>query len=320
MLLSVIVVLLLVLVATWAILGYVGYRTAICRGRELDIRNRESLLGTSWDVFYDEIMEGIAWIESQQRESVELVSSDGLRLVGRLTRHREAKGIVLMFHGYRTHPEVDFSASSPVYYGAGNHIVHIDQRACGESEGKHIGFGIQESLDVVSWCQWVQETFGEDFPIFLAGLSMGAATVLMATGRNLPGSVQGIVADSAFSSPAEMIEAKIRQTYKIKGRMLSISVGMWTRLLAGFSLTELSIPSLMEKNKIPVFFIHGMADTLVPVEMTQRAIAACKGQKEVLLIPGAEHGTGYLVDNRRYQRMLREFVSLGARGTDSSIG
>lgn len=308
----VLIILAAILVGGWLAMGYLGFRVAILRGHELNIRDRESYRGTAWDRYHDEIMEGIAWIESHERERIEIVSEDGLKLVGRLTEHPGAKGVVLMFHGYRTHPEIDFSASSHIYYNAGNHIIHIDQRASGESEGKYIGFGVLESRDCKSWCDYALERFGPDIRIIIGGLSMGASTVLMAAGRNLPQNVCGIVADSAFSSPAEIIQKKIHQSYRIRGRLLTIAIGIWARLLAHYSLTELSIPEIMKENEIPVFFVHGKEDALVPLEMTLKAIEACKGEKQVLLVDGAEHGTGFLVDNAAYSKMLADFVETSA--------
>lgn len=305
---EIVIILAAVIVAAWIGMGYVGFRAAILRGHELNIRDRDSYRGTSWDKYHDEIMEGIRWIESRERERVEIVSDDGLKLVGRLTLHPGAKGIVLMFHGYRTHPEIDFSASSHVYYEAGNHILHIDQRAAGESEGKYIGFGVLESRDCRRWCEYALQRFGPEIRIYLGGLSMGASTVLMAVGRGLPENVCGIVADSAFSSPAEIIQKKIHQTYKIRGGALTLAIGLWAKLLARYSLWEMSIPEIMETNTIPVFFIHGKADSLVPVEMTERAAAACWAPKQVLFVDGAEHGTGYLMENEIYRNMLAEFV------------
>ena len=129
-----------VVILLWMVIGYVGFRTAICRGHELNITDREALKGTSWDQYYEEIQEGIEWINRQEAEDIFIRSEDGFKLHGRLMDQPGAKGTVLMFHGYRTHPEVDFSASSHVYYECGNRIVHIDQRAAGESEGKYIGF------------------------------------------------------------------------------------------------------------------------------------------------------------------------------------
>ena len=62
--------------------------------------------------------------------------------------------------------------------------LHIDQRAAGESEGKYIGFGVLESRDCCLWAQYIAKRFGPDQKIILAGLSMGASTVLMATAHH----------------------------------------------------------------------------------------------------------------------------------------
>ena len=173
-----------VIICGWFAIGYVGFRTAICRGHELNINDREALKGTAWDQYYDEIQEGIAWINQQKAEDIYIQSEDGLKLHARLMDQPGAKGTVLMFHGYRTHPEVDFSASSHVYYECGNRIVHIDQRAAGKSEGKYIGFGVLESRDGCLWAQYIANRFGTDQKIILAGLSMGASTALMSTAHH----------------------------------------------------------------------------------------------------------------------------------------
>ena len=318
-----------VILLGWIGIGYVGFKTAICRGHELDINDREALRGTAWDQYYDEIQEGIVWISQQETEDIYIQSEDGLKLHARLMDQSGAKGTVLMFHGYRTHPEVDFSASSHVYYECGNRIVHIDQRAAGESEGKYIGFGVLESRDCCLWAQYIANRFGTDQKIILAGLSMGASTALMATAHHedrrvrincspeepmevsmtLPKNVTGIVADSAFSSPYDIIKKRIRTTYHCKGRLLTIAIGIWSRMLAHYSLKELSVPDVMKHNTISVLLVHGTEDSNVPVEMTVKIAENCQAPKQVLLVKGAEHGTGYLVDNEAYKKALQEFCS-----------
>lgn len=318
-----------VILLGWIGIGYVGFKTAICRGHELDINDREALKGTAWDQYYDEIQEGIVWISQQEAEDIYIQSEDGLKLHARLMDQSGAKGTVLMFHGYRTHPEVDFSASSHVYYECGNRIVHIDQRAAGESEGKYIGFGVLESRDCCLWAQYIANRFGTDQKIILAGLSMGASTVLMATAHHedrrvrincspeepmevsmtLPKNITGIVADSAFSSPYDIIKKRIRTTYHCNGRLLTIAIGIWSRMLAHYSLKELSVPDVMKHNTIPVLLVHGTEDSNVPVEMTVKIAENCQAPKQVLLVKGAEHGTGYLVDNEAYKKALQEFCS-----------
>ena len=59
-----------VVILLWMVIGYVGFRTAICRGHELNITDREALKGTSWDQYYEEIQEGIEWVNRQEAEEL----------------------------------------------------------------------------------------------------------------------------------------------------------------------------------------------------------------------------------------------------------
>ena len=72
----------------------------------------------------------------------------------------------------------------------GHNLLLIDERAHGRSEGRTITFGIQERWDVESWARFAVERFGADVQIILYGVSMGAATVLMAAGLDLPENVK----------------------------------------------------------------------------------------------------------------------------------
>ena len=57
----------------------------------------------------------------------------------------------------------------------------MEQRCCGESEGKYITFGAKEKWDVQRWAIYVSERNKEKLPIYLYGQSMGASAVLMAS-------------------------------------------------------------------------------------------------------------------------------------------
>ena len=236
---------------------------------------------------------------------------------------------MICFHGYTSQGLADYGSISNYYLKRGYNVLLVDQRSHGQSEGKYIGFGVLESRDGCLWAQYIANRFGTDQKIILAGLSMGASTALMSTAHHenkqvqinsssgeilnvsmeLPENVTGIVADSAFSSPYDIIKKRIRTTYHCKGTLLTIAIGIWSRLLAHYSLKELSVPEVMKNNTIPVLLVHGTADSNVPVEMTVKVAENCRASKKVLLVEGAEHGTGYLVDNEAYKNALREFCS-----------
>lgn len=294
----------------WFGIGFLGFRIAIGRGRELDIYNREALKGTSWDLYYDVIMDGIQWVHEHPAEDIDITSEyDGIPLHGRLIRHPDAEGCVIMFHGYRTCADVDFGAACPVYYGCRNDLLLVDERACGKSGGRYIGFGVLERYDAKSWADYICERFGKDRRIIFAGLSMGASTALMALSLQLPGNVCGIVADSAFSSPYDIIRSTIHRNFHLGGRGITAAIGFWCRLLAGYSLKEMSVPEAIHGTRISILFAHGTADSRVPVQMTYCAAKQTAGQTILIITEGSEHGTGFLADHERYVEAIQKICS-----------
>lgn len=76
-----------------------------------------------------------------------------------------------------------------------------------------ISFGINEHKDAIAWANFAANHFGPDAKIILTGISMGATTVLMSAGKNLPPQVVGILADCGFSSAKEIIKKCARQLH-----------------------------------------------------------------------------------------------------------
>ena len=70
---------------------------------------------------------------------------------------------------------------------------------------------------------------------------------------------------------------------------------------------EYSTLAALEKNRVPVLFIHGADDHFVPVEMTYENYKACTAPKRLLVVPGADHGMSYLLEPEGYQGMMVDF-------------
>lgn len=312
----VIFIIAVVLAVLWLLIGFYGFRVAMGRGKDMDIEERRKIRGSSWDVYYDEIRAGMDWISAQEKEAVSIVSDDGLKLYGNLILHPQARGTVILFHGYRTSGATDFSASSENYYNLGFNLLHVDQRACERSEGKYVTFGIRERFDCLRWVEYVSGRFGKDSVIFLGGLSMGASTVLMASGAPLPENVRGLIVDCPFDSPKNIIGRTIRTRYHVSPKLLFPAINLWSRLLAGVSLTEYSTQEAMEANRTPILFAHGKADNYVPCEMTVKTYEACRAPKELFLVEGAGHGVSFLIEPEEYKKKIAEFVEahIGGNG------
>ena len=88
------------------------------------------------------------WLKATPQQDVYLTSHDGLWLHAYLLPQGDCRRFVIVCHGYRAH-----AASTAHYarhlYESGASLLLIDARAHGESEGRSIGMGWPERLDVL---------------------------------------------------------------------------------------------------------------------------------------------------------------------------
>lgn len=251
---------------------------------------------------------GRDWLNRHETEELTVQSSDGFLLHGVLIPNVAARGTVLLFHGWRSSWEMDFICVLPFLHSLGLQTILVDQRAQGDSEGRWITFGIRERGDVAAWAEYAAQRFGARHPLLLQGLSMGAATVLMAAGDNLAGNVRGIVADCGFNVPADIIAKVWRDRTPLPSGFAIRVLDVLTRLFAGFGLREYSAAEALAKARYPVLFIHGTADSFVPAYMTKQAYEACAGDKTLLLVEGADHAMSYITDRAGVEEACRAFV------------
>ena len=132
-------------------------------------------------------------------ERVETTSDDGCRLVGRAIACRPDSARWLVFaHGYADNWRAGLTYARR-YAELGFNLLLVDLRAHGESDGAWVGAGWLDRRDLVAWCRWVVGRAGEGARVTLAGISMGAASAIMACGEDdLPEQVRACVADSAY--------------------------------------------------------------------------------------------------------------------------
>ena len=297
-----------VLVLFFLIASFLLWRIACSRNDATEKHFETVLSSPFYRDFKDQILAARDWLEAQNTEEVCVTSYDGLRLAATYLPCENARGTLLLFHGWRGGPVADFGYSLKLYYSLGLNILLVHQRAQGKSEGKHMTFGVRERKDVHTWVSWHTERFGKDVPMLLGGISMGASTVLMACGEPFDGDVRGVFADCGFTCPKEIFAAVARRIH-LPAPLFVPAVGLWTRLFAGFRAAEYSTLDAMKTMTLPVLFAHGEADRLVPCEMTKRNYAACaSADKTLLLVPGAKHGQSFPTAPERYTEAIGSFL------------
>lgn len=242
-------------------------------------------------------------------ELVSIRSRDNYVLRAHWYPVENTRRIVLMVHGWHSQWNLDFSASSPFLRENGCSLLLIDQRCHGESGGDLISFGIRERYDVLSWLEWLEQNHG-GLPVYLCGVSMGAATVLMTAGLPIAGRVCGIIADCGYSTPNEIVKITLKKSIgKLAGPTLAV-VNLNCKLRENFTFGDYTPLEAMVQNKdIPCLFIHGDADDFVPWRMSLENYYACQAPKDLLVIHGAGHGLSFLVDPTRYKQKVLDFFA-----------
>jgi len=263
--------------------------------------------GEQYEVFSDVIIKGANNILNAPYEKVTTTSRDGIKLVGRYYHVKDDAPVSIIFHGYRSNIGTDCNGGYYLSVKNGYNVLVVYQRGHRESGGKTITFGVKERYDCLDWIAYVNERFGEEIPILLMGLSMGAATVLMAAGLDLPSNVKGIMADCGFSSPKEILQEVIRKM-KYPLRITYFFVRMSAKIFGHFDPEEASAVEALKNAKVPVLIIHGDDDRFVPCRMSRDNYDACASAKEILIVPGAGHGLSYCVDAKAYEKAVQDFM------------
>lgn len=262
--------------------------------------------GEMYEPFHPKIRAWIDEIRSMDREQVEIKSFDGLTLRGYYYEHSPASPLELIFHGYGGNAERDLSAGVERCFALGRSVILIDQRGAGMSEGNTCSFGINERRDCLSWIEFATKKFGKDRPIIIGGVSMGAATVMMAAGEDLPENVVCVMADCGYSSAKEII-CKVVKEMHLPYKLLYPFIRLGGKICGGFDIEETSPIEAVSKSRTPIVFIHGDKDDFVPHEMSVACFNACSSKKKMVTIEGAGHGLAYPQNPEKYVNSLADF-------------
>ena len=238
----------------------------------------------------------------------ELTSFDGLKLkahyfAGDASSHVYA----ILVHGYMA----TYCSMLPhaIHFAEkGYHLLLPEQRGHGISEGDYIGFGFHEHYDIQGYISMICERDPEA-QIMLLGVSMGAATVMMTAGEFLPSQVKCIIEDCGYTSAWEQCKYNIRTKYHLSPFPILPLANLLMRAKHHYSFKEASPIKAVSKAVVPMLFIHGDQDDFVPFSMEQPLFDACSSQdKELLIIPGAEHAKSVIVNPTLYWDTVDAFV------------
>lgn len=261
--------------------------------------------GKIYEPYRDEMIGWMKETRNLPHKDFCIKSFDGLNLYGKYYEYKPGAPIELMFHGYRGTAERDLCGGVMRCFELERNVLIVDQRASGRSEGHVISFGINEKRDCLAWIDFVISEFGPEVKIILTGISMGASTVLMAAGTDLPDNVIGVLADCGYTSAKAIIKKVIKQIH-LPANILYPFVKLGGKIFGKIDIEEDSPIEAMKKCRVPVIFVHGETDDFVPCYMSRENYEACVAPKKLITTPSAGHGLCYMVDKKGYLREVRE--------------
>ncbi len=216
---------------------------------------------------------------------------------------------VIVVHGFRQ----DKSAMrmyGELFHQLGYNVLIPDNRGAGDSQGQFISYGYYDKTDVIAWANLLTKENPQS-SITLYGLSMGAATVMMASGQsNLPSSVKNIIEDCGYSNVWDEITYQGWSGYHVPAFPIVYGVSLENKIRQGWFFQDASSLTALAKDKLPILFIHGSKDTYVPTSMVyQNYDAVKKGTpKALLVVKGAAHAKSFETNPSLYRKTVADFM------------
>lgn len=293
----------IVLLASYIIFCFIFY---VPPRKKIDSEAVDLPKGKIYEPYWDNMRKWALDSRGTTHDNFTIQSFDGLHLCGKFYEFAPGAPIELMFHGYRGNAERDLSGGIHRCFQLGHSAFIVDQRCSGNSDGNVITFGVLEHLDCLSWINFIVGHFGSDIRIILTGISMGATTVLIAAGKQLPSNVIGVLADCGFHSAKDVI-CSVADGMHLPSKLIYSFARFGAKLYGHFDLEAITAVDAVKRCRIPVLFFHGDEDDYVPSYMSKILYDACSSRKKLVLVPKAGHGLSYPVDPDSYIREIRDF-------------
>lgn len=284
-------------------------KTGILCDKIFTMCNTDTSGGNPYTAYSFAVNEAEAKLKKHRFRRVAVKSFDGLILNGFIKKAENEKRIILAAHGYKSSWFKDFALVSEHLFESDCTVLFIEQRAHGKSEGEYTSFGIHERHDCLTWLDYIIRNTDSHLPVYLYGVSMGATSVLMASEKILTSRVKGIIADSPFTSPIDIIshtlDRKIKKNVSKERLIEHLDLMLMKRF--GFSMYDFSVDEALKSVSRPVLLFHGTEDRLTPFSMTEKIFNNCHSEKSLVIFENSKHLHGCFDYRNKYLDSLTNF-------------
>lgn len=214
----------------------------------------------------------------------------------------------LMVHGYGC-CSLDMIHIAYIYHHVlGMNVLMPDLYGHGESMGDHVNMGWLDRLDVLQWVTVADSLYGGNTQMVMHGISMGGATVMMASGEQVPTCVRAYVDDCGYTSVWDEFAGELRARFSLPTFPLMYTTSWLCRQRYGWDFREANSMKQLAHCCLPMLFIHGDKDTFVPTRMVYE-LYRCKPQpKRIWISKGSKHARSYSDHPEEYTKQVTSFV------------
>lgn len=251
----------------------------------------------------------IDWLLNNPNKTEEYITSyDGLKLHSyKVLNENKTNNWIISVHGYDGDAK-KLSTYAKHFYDMGYNLLLPDLRGHGQSEGEYIGMGWHDRLDIIEWINYIIKD-DKNANIMLHGVSMGAGTVTMVSGENLPKNVKGIIADCGYTSAWDQFSYQLKTIFNLNEFPIMQVSDLFAKMKAGYSIKDASAINQVKKSNIPILYIHGDKDTFVPYYMMKELYDATPSkEKQMVTVKGAKHAKSSEVNPKLYWESIYNFT------------
>lgn len=246
-------------------------------------------------------------LEESNYKDLYMKSRDGLNLYNYLIENNKSNKWVIAVHGYSSEGK-GTAQYAKNYYDMGYNVIIPDLRGHGKSDGDYIGMGWDERFDIIDLVNYIVEK-DSNAEIVLFGVSMGAATVINASGEELPSNVKAVVEDCGYTSAWSEFSHQLKTLFDLPSFPMMNVASLIGRIKAGYWIGDAAPSDQIVKSKTPTLFIHGDKDDFVPYSMLDELYNKGTMPKEKLIIKGAGHAKSSKINPKLYWETVDNFLN-----------
>lgn len=213
----------------------------------------------------------------------------------------EAKGSVILFHGYSGNKARILDKAS-IFQNMGYNTLLVDFMGCGDSEGNQTTIGFFEAEQVKSCFEYLSHKGEEN--IFLFGTSMGAVAILKAI-HDFGFDPKGIMIECPFGTMYETVCARFDEMGVPSFPMAGL-LTFWGGAVNGFWAFDHNPSTYAKSVKCPTLLMYGAKDSRVSLKETNAIFGNLQGEKDLVIYPEAGH-ENYL---NKYKQAWKQDINL----------